>query len=157
MAIIKLFPAYLLPLLLEASQAELNLGPCGKKAHSRHEPCSLCVPLAAKASPFSGHESVVISTDRWFWRMNVENQVVSKLGEGCLGIPLGKQQHCAPSISEDLVAQKLQRGCGKMDFALGELKEKAPNLWQGFVLWLKYAKKRFSGAFCRQLERSARS
>lgn len=89
--------------------------------------------------------------------MNVENQVVSKLGGGCLGIPLGKLQHCAPSISEDLRAQKLQRGCGKMDFVLGELKEKASNLWQGFVLWLKYAKKSFSGAFCRQLERSARS
>lgn len=48
--------------------------------------------------------------------MNGENQAVKKLGGGCLVIPLGKQKHNAPSVSEDLVTQKLQRGCGKMDF-----------------------------------------
>lgn len=42
-----------------------------------------------------------------------------------------------------------------MDRGQGKVKEKAPNFWQGFILWLKYAKSSFSGAFCRQPERSA--
>lgn len=99
MAIIKLFSACLLPLLSEASQAEFNSSPRGRKAQCRHEPYSLCVPPAAKVSPFSRHKPALTSTDKCFWGMNVENQVVSKPGGGFLGMPLGKQQHLAPGIS----------------------------------------------------------
>lgn len=99
MAIIKLFSACLLPLLSEASQAEFNLGPHGRKAQCGCEPCSLCVPLAAKALPFSGHEPAVASTDKCFWGMDIENQVVTILGGGFLGIALRKQQHLALGIS----------------------------------------------------------
>lgn len=42
-----------------------------------------------------------------------------------------------------------------MDCGQGKVKEKGPNFWQGFILWLKYAKSSFSGAFRRQPERSA--
>lgn len=44
-----------------------------------------------------------------------------------------------------------------MDCGQGKVKEKGPNFWQGFILWLKYAKSSFSGAFRRQPERSAGS
>lgn len=48
-------------------------------------------------------------------------------------------------------------GVRKWSLGGGKLIGKALNFWQGFVLWLKYAKKSFSGAFCGQLERSSRS
>lgn len=44
-----------------------------------------------------------------------------------------------------------------MDFGQGEIKEKAPNFWQGFILRLKCAKRSISGTFHRQPERSTGS
>lgn len=95
----------------------------------------LC-PTSSKGFAFQWAQvcgnSVVISTEKWLWRMNVEKQEVNKLGGECMGLPLGKQKPCvgtpssAPSTSEDLVAQKLQRGCEKMVFGWGGIKRKSP-------------------------------
>lgn len=60
----------------------------------------------------------------------------------------------SPWASLSTCLHKSCKGGGKMDFGRGEIKEKDPNFWQGFILWQKCHKSSFSHAFCRQPERS---